>query len=446
MVNKKKKTNKFIIGLVMLIVMLTASMSDSNSKALAANPESDFTFTVNSTGSIISSYVGISKDVIIPDTLGGKPVTEISNSSFSNKTLTSVIIPATVTKIGDSAFSYNSFSNVTLPASLVDLGSSSFAENKLTSINIPAGVTELKYYTFQSNKLTNVVIPSTVKSIGGNAFEYNELTSVTLNEGIQTINDNAFRYNKLSDVTFPSTITQIYGRSALLGNQATPSNLIIRGYDSAAKVKGLADLEGYTYVSLGATYAPPIVPPSAGSTQSHNATAVFTGGDLLLQIPQINTFGQIKLTSQAKLVNTSFDNTFNVIDSRGTDEGWRLDVTASQFTETTPAGGFQSGTSATILPVGSLSLSPLSNITRVGPGAGTLPIGKLAVNTIIDDGTVTVAGANLGEGSGEFDLTFGTNSLSLAVDPATAKIDKINYPGVDTPYASTLTWTLVSAP
>lgn len=201
-----------------------------------------------------------------------------------------------------------------------------------------------------------------------------------------------------------------------------------------------------TDIKTSAGSTPP--PPSGvgGDTQSHDVTAIVGGGDLTLWIPEIITFGQIKLGSQPKIVNTSFDDMFNIKDSRGSGEGWRLDVTASRFTEVTPGTGFQSGTSANILPIGSLTLSPLSSIVRVGAGTGALPTSKLLSPTIIDDGPITVSGANIGEGMGEFNLTFGVNALSLAVDPATAKIDKVNYPSGDTPYASTLTWTLVSAP
>lgn len=187
-------------------------------------------------------------------------------------------------------------------------------------------------------------------------------------------------------------------------------------------------------------------PPSSGNSQSHDATAMFTSGDLTLQIPQINSFGNIKLNPQAKLVHTGFDDNFKVIDSRGTAEGWRLDLSASRFTETTPVGGFASGTSAVVLPTGSLSLLPLNRITRVGSSVGTLPQSTLGANTIIDDGVVTVSTAPVGGGMGEFDLEFTNNALSLVVDSATAKIDKVNYPGADTPYYSILTWTLVSAP
>lgn len=179
--------------------------------------------------------------------------------------------------------------------------------------------------------------------------------------------------------------------------------------------------------------------------QSDDVDFVLNSGILELQTAPIQSFGEIQIDNQIKPYKTSFESAFNIKDLRGTQAGWRLDVSATQFKVVEPIGGFKAGTSANKLPIGSLTLSPLESINRIGIGDGGLPVNKLSGNTIIDDGIVTVATANMGDGVGEFDLVFPEGALTLVINPATAKVDTVNYPN-GTPYESTLTWTLVSAP
>lgn len=165
-------------------------------------------------------------------------------------------------------------------------------------------------------------------------------------------------------------------------------------------------------------------------TSKTNGTDItIQGGEFSLASSNITTFGNVVLSEQAKTYKTSFDNKFTVKDLRGTQAGWRIDVSATPFSD---------GTST--LPKGSLSLDPLSSIQRVGTGQGSLPEKATNTNKIIDDGVVTIAKAVAGGGMGVFDLVFPVNALSVVIDPTTAKI---NTNGL---YQSTITWNLVQAP
>jgi len=183
-------------------------------------------------------------DVSIPSTLTGKngkvTVTTLGPAAFTNKGLTSVIIPNTITTIGYQAFASNDLTAVTIPNNVTIiaggafqnnqltsviipngvtiLGSDAFRENKLTSVTIPNTVTSIESMTFSHNNLTNVTIPNSVTTIGSDAFSNNNLTNVTIPNSVTTIDDRAFFYNDLEYVVLPESVTTI-GGSAFLKEQ-----------------------------------------------------------------------------------------------------------------------------------------------------------------------------------------------------------------------------------
>ncbi len=67
----------------------------------------DFSYVLNEegTGVVIASCLGSEADVVVPDAIGGIPVTEIGNDAFlNNATLTRIALPETVERIGARAF------------------------------------------------------------------------------------------------------------------------------------------------------------------------------------------------------------------------------------------------------------------------------------------------------------------------------------------------------
>ena len=64
----------------------------------------DFRYEVDDGKVTITRYKGIGGDVVIPDTIDGRPVTSIGVSAFGRTKLTSITLPNSITTIGRDAF------------------------------------------------------------------------------------------------------------------------------------------------------------------------------------------------------------------------------------------------------------------------------------------------------------------------------------------------------
>lgn len=155
----------------------------------------------------------VDKDVVIPSTYNGLPVTRIADKAFEFcSSLNSVTIQGGVTGIGDSAFlGCPILSSVTIPDSVTDIGRSAFEEcNYLTSIVIPDGVTSISKGLFDDCiNLTSVKIPDGVTSIGDSAFSgCTKLTDIAIPDSVTSIGWGAFyecnslKYNIIDDAYY----------------------------------------------------------------------------------------------------------------------------------------------------------------------------------------------------------------------------------------------------
>lgn len=226
---------KNLVLLILTVLIVFALCSCSNSEELYLK----FTLKDDGTYSVVGTLPGeLLKEIVIPETYNGKPVTEIAECAFVQyHKLTRVVIPDSVTKIGNRAFfgcdaltditipdgvkyieSYTfyecrSLINLTLPDSVTAIGSHAFRNcNSLKSINIPDNVTAIGNASFEScRSLQSITIPGSVRTIGNNAFwGCDSLTSVVIPEGVTSIGSSVFGgCDNLANVSLPDTLTDI---------------------------------------------------------------------------------------------------------------------------------------------------------------------------------------------------------------------------------------------
>lgn len=264
---------------------------------LPAAVQAQFTYTTSNGTITITGYTGPDGDVVIPDTINGRPVTRIGESAFVFKTgLTRVTIPSSVTKLGDYAFLWcRSLTGVTIPSSVTNIGNYAFqgcdsvtafdvgsanpayasADGVLFDKNrtkliqcpalktgnymIPSGVSSVVNRAFMSCiNLVKVTIPGSVASIGSEAFQgcpsltafsvaadnsdYSSVDGVLFNKGRTTLIQ--WPRGKTEDYIIPHGVIRVedsafYGCS--LTSVTIPSSVTVIGVDA---FYGCSSLEG----------------------------------------------------------------------------------------------------------------------------------------------------------------------------------------------------------
>lgn len=246
-----------------LVLTLTLCLSCLCVTAVA-DIEGDYAYEIMDRKAIIIDYNGEAKDLVIPATLGGMPVTAINEVAFYRcKNLTTVTIPDGVTTLGEYAFVWcGALASVKIPNSVTTIGVGAFAQcNSLTDINVSSGnsfyktvdgmlftkdgKTLVRYPGGKSND--SYTIPDDVTTIGDEAFAVcGNLTTVTIPDGVTTIGELAFlKCDNLTTVTIPDSVTIIEEDAFEFCY-----NLTIYGYTNST-AEAYAVENGIDFVSIG---------------------------------------------------------------------------------------------------------------------------------------------------------------------------------------------------
>lgn len=217
---------------------VTENPSEESSEApkQTETPASDFEYEINSEGQIaITKYIGKNSNVIIPDEIDNKLVTQISKQAFRKTAVVSVQMPNNITTIQIAAFegcnlletitlsksllqiemyafeNCSLLKNITIPSSVRVIGYGAFMNSGLESIELPQGIEAIPQFAFESTNLTQITVPSSVKIIDSFSFSgCKNLKSITLNKGLVSIGYNAFANNpSLEEIILPESVLEI---------------------------------------------------------------------------------------------------------------------------------------------------------------------------------------------------------------------------------------------
>jgi len=186
---------KFLILILLAIIFTSVLFSCEIKNNPAANPASDFEYTIDGDNVTITKFIGTSEELIIPDKIDGKSVTTIGRMAFMYNNFTKIVIPDSVTTIEDHAFAYSVLlTTVTLSKNITTIDYSIFRDcGSLSSIIIPEGVTAINGIAFRGCvSLADLSIPDSVIFIADEAFAQCDLITGETREKILKINPKAF--------------------------------------------------------------------------------------------------------------------------------------------------------------------------------------------------------------------------------------------------------------
>lgn len=197
-------------------------------------------YTVSDGEAKVTGLTSIGKNqtlIIIPETLGGYPVTSVGGPSsdpaagkvFSSEVLSTLVIPGTVKTVGDYAFfDIPTLTEIKIEEGLISVGKGAFAGlSSLTKISLPASVETVGDYAFAAIRpsqdpeetlelydfgcdaalsgsvLSEIVFAagSSLRELGKNVLSYTSATSFTLPDSDNyTFDYRSFALSSLTDI------------------------------------------------------------------------------------------------------------------------------------------------------------------------------------------------------------------------------------------------------
>ncbi len=276
--------------------------------------DNDYSYKILNDGTLrLYQYEGTDTNIVVPDTIDGRKVTVLGNSTFQYCTqasdIESVTLPDSLTTIEKNAF-YNceKLKSVTIPQNVSSIGLAAFveglSESSLTEIKvdpenpyfsekdgvvfskdgtklivfpsgrsgdyqIPDGTVSVGDYAFYyCVNVSSITVPGSVRSLGEGAFgNCSSLTKAVLNEGLEEIGEYAFQISSgIRDLIIPASVKSV-GKNGLRlssgcrirvlstdtvwADDAFRDSALIAGKKDSTLQKYAED-RGYTFVELSA--------------------------------------------------------------------------------------------------------------------------------------------------------------------------------------------------
>lgn len=489
--NKQKYFKSAVpVAIILATTSLTATVQEVK-VAQAEEISGDFGYTINtatvgSEYAVITSYKGTTKDVIIPETLGGYPVKEISREVFSASIIgfqiTSVVFPKNLEIIGSDAFLGADINTVTLPRNIKKIEMSTFGLANVQNLVLNEGIESISHSSFSGNSIETLVIPKSLKSLGMGVFSlentktavllsydtnYTSVLNGTYRKGINYYGikgsdaetfikgkGDPFKYvtgyeftattSAVKIKTVPTNTTVLSKKFVISSSPTPPETGYNDFYDSMSIRLPKKDIE-YLHLQITEQLSEEVNSPTVTyfrtfirsdletkSVETPDIGANKTSGNHELNVGLKPGDFSVKFDSLGNFGTAKLSNemqsmslpitNLRVIDDRGTREGWTL--TASATPVTTDDGDS--------LPVGSLVVGEYA----VQGDATTY---TNATNNI-DGSSIVLASATEGKGLGTTTFNFlgqQQEALTINFNSVTAKSKT---------YKSTVTFNLVSGP
>ena len=274
----------------------------------------DYSYEILNDGTLrLYQYEGTDTNIVVPDTIDGRKVTVLGNSTFQYCTqasdIESVTLPDSLTTIEKNAF-YNceKLKSVTIPPNVSSIGLAAFveglSESSLTEIKvdpenpyfsekdgvvfskdgtklivfpsgrsgdyqIPDGTVSVGDYAFYyCVNVSSITVPGSVRSLGEGAFgNCSSLTKAVLNEGLEEIGEYAFQSSSgIRDIIIPASVKSVGKNGLRLSSEcrirvlSTDTVWADDAFRDLALIAGKKDStlqkyaedRGYTFVELSA--------------------------------------------------------------------------------------------------------------------------------------------------------------------------------------------------
>ena len=221
---------KLLVALCSIIVWVAVGFAIFKFVIVA---EGDLKYRLNEDGESFSVYVdneyeydtwNREKNVVIPSTYKGKPVTALYNGTFqSSETVISVTIPDSVTKIGYYCFTRcSSLESVSIPDTIIEVGTG-FEESPLLKFNeydnaLYLGNEKNPYVVLVKavdKEITRCEIHPDTKAIAADAFkDCIWLKKITIPDNVRSIGNYAFAdCTSLEELTYGEGLVIICGHA-----------------------------------------------------------------------------------------------------------------------------------------------------------------------------------------------------------------------------------------
>ena len=205
----KKRVLYILIAIILLAAIFAAGLYGAGE---------ELSFSLNSSGNGYT-VTGIGtcrdKDIVIPSTYEGLPVTAIATRAFEQKKeITSITIPDSITSIGEFSFSgCTGLKTVVLSESLKTMGKGAFYNcTSLENVYLPYSLSVIGDWAFWNcSSMTAVSIPNNISSIGIGAFNgCTRLSDVQINSSLSSLPQYIFAdCIGLKTITLPSNVASI---------------------------------------------------------------------------------------------------------------------------------------------------------------------------------------------------------------------------------------------